>query len=245
MDRLKAQSRHGVFAVGLLLLEVLVGAGCERDDAALGVAPPSAVAASSGVSAAPSASATAAPVLSVAPLLSKEDLGRHTEAARLDSVKQLPRLRSLSMVRTAFPANVQRILEEADTVELYSVNWHGSEGLEAILERRAASDPGFHGRLALRREQWSSVVAWLYLGMTRPFGGMKCDNPHHAFYFAKGEEAVAISVCFECGVITMRGARSFRANVVWDPAFRDYLKAHLLASGLPDLSMDMRPAYLK
>jgi hypothetical protein len=140
-----------------------------------------------------------------------------------------------------YPPKVQRILEASDEAVLYSVNWVGGDDeLDSVLAGNASNSPGVIGTLPIRPEDRLSIVAWLYDGATRPAGGSRCVQPHHAFLFRRNEGKVAIAVCFECGTLGMRGARTLRADLRWDPAFRDYLKASLNAAGIQDLSSDLR-----
>ncbi len=169
----------------------------------------------------------------------------HVERARLDTLERLPRLRTHPLALAAFSAPVRQILEAPDEVVLYSVAWDGGAHLDTLLAGTAAGRPDVVGSLTLPLEARPVVVAWLFDGITRPFGGSKCDNPHHALLYRRGKDAIAIAVCFECGTFAMTssiaGVAERRSSVRWDPAFRSYLKHLLENASIRDLSYDLRP----
>lgn len=160
-----------------------------------------------------------------------------------DFLGRLPQILRSTRLQKSFSSRVRRMMEEADEVTLFSVDWRGDDGLDWLLGGADGSRPDVMGRLKLRARHRRAVNAFLFEGASRAAGfGMKCDQPHHAFLFTKGDVKLAVSVCFECGRLHVKGTdRSVDADVYWHPAFRNYLRTHLLAVHIEDLSSDLRP----
>lgn len=160
-----------------------------------------------------------------------------------DFMERLPQILRSRRLQRSFPTVVRRMMEDADEVTLFSVDWQGVDGLDWLLAGADGNRPDVVGRLKLRAGHRHAVNAFLFEGASRAAGfAMKCDQPHHALLFTKGDEKLAVSVCFECGRLHLKGtAHSVDAVVYWHPAFRNYLRTHLLAAHIEDLSSDLHP----
>ncbi len=216
-----------------------MGAACDVPADAPPSPPPtsSTVIAASVSSASASASSSAASVATSLP--------PHIERAKADTLQRAPQLRRHPLVQAAYPETIKQIVESADEVVLYSMHTVTLADLDAVLAGTVAGRPGFLGGLPLQPDARVPVVAWLYDGMTRPFGGTRCYDPHHALRFRRGKDVVAISICFECGTFDMKTslgiATTRSARIRWDPGFRNYLKHLLEGAASPDMSSDLRP----
>jgi hypothetical protein len=91
------------------------------------------------------------------------------------------------------PSAAERVLRQADVIELYSLEPDSTEGGLygwKVLGKTTVEDPETRARL----------LGALMGGLVEPGkGGHKCFEPRHAVRASLGKKAVDLVICFECG----------------------------------------------
>ncbi|MGH7977918.1 MAG: hypothetical protein ACREE6_00985 [Limisphaerales bacterium] len=109
------------------------------------------------------------------------------------------------------PPDVQKVLENADTFTLFSINPEPDYEHKA---KRTFQDHEILGQLKIRSTATrKELIDALNEGISAAgLWGMQCFNPRHAIRAEKGDKTVELLICFECRQIYITS--SWATNVI-------------------------------
>ncbi len=157
-----------------------------------------------------------------------------TKAERAETVPFAGR--DAAQVLSAFPSDQRDVLEQAETITLYTLNPTPLRDGVLSPEKERFRNYGVLGRAEIKGEDGHRrLVEALYSGVRGEGAGpASCFNPRHGLRFVKGAETIDVLICFECTWVYIFGVGATKERRMLfgpgvKPVFDSAVRAHSLA----------------